>query len=541
MYQYTTTNVINSQYALDYNGNRLVNASGSDILKYEGSSAGLLVNKIGFFKTANILSIHKRLYSASIKEIAEITIPTISSGLIARLDIVLKLSQSTQSEYTNYSLDFLKPITVEVTSSGTAATDATALVAQLNLLKDRFGKEYFKAEVNSSTKVRITCKEDVQRVKSMIISKSAASYNSTIQPEYENVSSTTFTIVTNGAIGFGTDDWMSRKVMLPSADNTRFFGISKDERPIPGGNYSEYILRYSITKENDGIVSGNTSITTHVFWVKSDLIASFEVALVATTKPIISISTDQVFSLTVTNNNTHSPVINILGIVPFVVGISEITVVTSDADVVEIDTVTVGTPSTTQVGSITTLHNQAGTATVTVTIDGVSHSISVTTIDFALDYQNDEYLDTNANDTDQITAVGNIGAITYASDQATRAGVGASTGLVTTVGKTATGAVVITATDSTGETATLTYEIVELVLAYTVDGTLSTGGDESDQIVVTGDVGTVTFVSDQPTRATVSATGLVETAGVIATGNVVITATDGTSGAVKTISYTIAA
>lgn len=279
MYQYTTTNVINSQYALDYDGNILLDASGNQIAKYTGSTAGLNIPYVGNFKKANIVSLYKRPYTAAVLEVAEVTIPTITSGLVARLEVVIKLSEAVESDYINYSLEFNKPIVVEVISSGTAATDATALVAQLNSLKNRFGHSYFTAAVNSSTKVRITMKESFQRVKSMVISKEDTSQNTLIQPKYTDVSSTTFTVVTAGKNGFGTDAWMLSKITLPTAENVRQFGISKGERPVMGGNYSQYTLRYSVATSDDGIVSGTNSITTHVFYVISTLVSGFETAI----------------------------------------------------------------------------------------------------------------------------------------------------------------------------------------------------------------------------------------------------------------------
>lgn len=369
MYQFTTTSVINSQYAKDYNGNDLLDSAGSQIAMVTGSSSGLLVTKVGNFKKANIVSIYKRPYQAAVKEIAKVTIPTITSGLVARLEVVLSLSnESTQSEFVNYALEFKKPIVVEVIATGTAATDATNLITQLNNLKTRFGVKYFTASL-STADVVITCADPYIRVKSMVISKEVASPTSTILPAYEDVSSTTFSVTTAGKAGFGDDNWMLRRVMLQTAENVRYFGISKTERPVLGGNYSEYVLRYSLTKDGtDGTVSGSTSVTTHVFYVISTEVTRFETA---------------------------------------------------------ISNVGLTVPATLQIAA------------------GV-----------------DLTLDTSDNDTDQITWSGGVGTVTFSTADDTIAGVGASTGLVTTSGgRTGTGTVVITATDSVGNTDTLTYTV----------------------------------------------------------------------------------
>ena len=74
---------------------------------------------------------------------------------------------------------------------------------------------------------------------------------------------------------------MIKSVMIPTYENTRFFGTNKEERPVIGGNYSQYTIRYSVDKHiDDGISSGGKSITTHVFWVKSDLVEAFDEALI---------------------------------------------------------------------------------------------------------------------------------------------------------------------------------------------------------------------------------------------------------------------
>ena len=278
MYQFTTTTVINSN--LDSNGTTA---------KFAGSAAGFNVTRVNSFKADKIVSVYKRAYSAGVKEVAYVTVPTVDSGKVVRLNINVKLSQQTDSEYASIYLDFQKPIVVEVLSTGTAATDATNLVAQLKGLKDRFGTAYITAAIVSGAQISLTATTNNQRFASVKVEKEIASTNSIVQPEYEDVTSTTFSIHTKGKIGFGDDEYMIRSIMIPTVENTRYFGMNKEERPIIGGNYTEYVIRYSIEKTgDDGIYSGAKSITTHVFYVKSDLVSSFDTELVKA-KAIVTI------------------------------------------------------------------------------------------------------------------------------------------------------------------------------------------------------------------------------------------------------------
>lgn len=281
MYQFTTTNIINS--SLDSNG---VTA------KFAGSATQLKVARVNTFLKDNIVSIYKRAYRVGVKEIAQVTIPVITAGLVARLDVDVRLAQQTNSEYASTHLYFSKPVVIEVIATGTAATDATALAAQVNKLKDRFGFSYITA-TTSGADVILTATDTNQRIESIKILKEAGyTDNSLVEPKYTDVTASTFSVTTAGSAGFGDDDWMAQRVKIPTMENTRKFGISADERPVIGGNYTQYTLRYSITKDGtDGIVSGGTSVTTHVFYVLSSLVSSFEAAIIATGKIIDTIGT----------------------------------------------------------------------------------------------------------------------------------------------------------------------------------------------------------------------------------------------------------
>ena len=344
MYQFTTTTIINSN--LDSNG---VTA------KYSGDANAFIVTRVNTFKKANIVSVYKRAYSAGVKEVAKVTVPTIAAGTVARLTVDVRLSQQTDSEYANSYLYFKKPVVIEIVATGTAATDATAFKTQLTALKDRFGFAYITATTNGAD-IILTATNNNQRFFSATIEKEKASTNSIILPEYENVTAGTFSVTTHGKIGFGDDEYMIKSLMIPTLENTRYFGINKEERPVLGGNYTEFVIRYSVDKVDDGIVAGNKSITTHVFYVKSDLVASFETALLTTVGTLNSLSVSAVdTALVVGTDDTEALVVT--------GAIGSVTYATSDATVA-----TVAAGTVTAVG--------AGSATITVT-DAAGNTASI--------------------------------------------------------------------------------------------------------------------------------------------------------------------
>ena len=270
MYQFTTTTVINS------------NLDSNEVTpKFAGSASGFNVTRVNFFKKDNVESVYKNPYTAGVKEVAIVTLGAATLGKVARLSIEVRLAQqNADSEYANAYLWFRKPVVVEVISSGVAATDATALVAQLNGLKDRFGSKYFNASAVGAA-ITLTALDDNQRFYSVKFEQEIASPNSIIEMEYNPVAGTSFVVSVAGKPGFGNDSHMIKSVMIPTYENSRFFGTNKEERPIIGGNYTQYTIRYSVDKHiDDGISSGGKSITTHVFWVKSDLVDAFDEALI---------------------------------------------------------------------------------------------------------------------------------------------------------------------------------------------------------------------------------------------------------------------
>jgi len=278
MYQFTTTNVINSN-----------KDSNPNIAKYAGADEVFNVARVGSFKKDNVVSIYKKAYNAAILEVAKIQIPNIVVGKVYRLTIDVRLINSTNSEYASTYDYFKKPVVIEVLGKSTAALTATALYNEIKKLKGRYGVSYVTAEVINSDYIQVTCTESAQRIKSMIIEEEVAAGISAF-PQYTDLSGNTFSIVTAGVQGFGDDEWMVKNIVLPTAENTRYYGINKDGRPIIGGNYTQYTLRYSIEKTwNDGIVAGGNSVTTHVFYVLASLTSTFDDAIADATLTITTV------------------------------------------------------------------------------------------------------------------------------------------------------------------------------------------------------------------------------------------------------------
>lgn len=280
MFQFTSTTVINSVNAKDYNGVDLLDGTGAVIPVVKGSATQLDIAKVGSFKKANITGLYKRPYTAGVLEQATVVVPQTAAGKVLKLSVTINLSGATSSDYVSSTVEFDKNVIVEIVATGVAATDAASIVAQLNSFKGRFGLSYLTATIYAvdTDTIILKAKDFSQRFASIKLVETAMATNGLDIVETELA---TGTVTTAGETGFGDDTWMIQSVVIPTSANTSFFGTLKNERPELGGNYTQYTINYSIDNQADlkGIFAGAKSNTTHVLWVKAGLVAGVDAAL----------------------------------------------------------------------------------------------------------------------------------------------------------------------------------------------------------------------------------------------------------------------
>ena len=92
-------------------------------------------------------------------------------------------------------------------------------------------------------------------------------------------------LVKAGVNGFGTYSQLLKDLRLPTAVHNHWLSVQKDEMPIVGAIYTQYIISYYApsTANPSFTAVGNRSMseTTHVFWVKSDLVDAWEAVIAA--------------------------------------------------------------------------------------------------------------------------------------------------------------------------------------------------------------------------------------------------------------------
>jgi hypothetical protein len=278
MFEYTTTTIINGPYAVDASGNPLLDNTGAPIARVK-NNAGKSVTIVGTgtYVKDNIKSIYKRPYAAGVKEVATLTVPSAAAKDLLRLTVKVKLDGTTQSDYANFTYDFRQPLTVDILSSGVATTDAGEFVKALNKIKAEYGRSLFVSTVSGAV-ITFTAKTNDQRFESIVLEKVGAVPLNTLSPDISVIA--TGSVTTAGKNGFGDDAWMLKSVIIPTYENTRVFGILKDERPVLGANYTQYTLKYVVPTDEYDVWNGSKqSVTNHVFWVAASQVSAFETAV----------------------------------------------------------------------------------------------------------------------------------------------------------------------------------------------------------------------------------------------------------------------
>jgi hypothetical protein len=221
---------------------------------------------------------------------AKVNLANVSFGdaNVARLYIYVGLDGSEESIYANDWYRKGMPLSVSF-AVGSAADMATAIADTIKTF-NVFTKVKKVLDVTADENGVLTIKgtHEHQRLnKIAILVEDPASKlgEEKVVAEYE-LNRKAHAAVTNvkvGVNGFGTYSQLIKDLRLPTANHNSWLSVQKDEMPIVGALYTQYIINYYApsTANPSFTAVGNRSMseTTHVFWVKADKVTEFEALL----------------------------------------------------------------------------------------------------------------------------------------------------------------------------------------------------------------------------------------------------------------------
>ena len=205
---------------------------------------------------------------------------------VARLYLYVGLEGSEESIYANDWYRKGMPLSVSFTKNEAEkmATSIEDIVKRFNV----FTKVKKVLDVKAAgAKLIISGTHEHQRLQKIQVLVDAGFGEETAIVDYElnHVEDAAVTDVVAGVNGFGTYSQLLKDLRLPTANHNHWLSVQKDEMPVVGALYTQFIITYYApsTANPSFTAVGNRSMseTTHVFWVKSDLVKDFEDAISA--------------------------------------------------------------------------------------------------------------------------------------------------------------------------------------------------------------------------------------------------------------------
>lgn len=204
---------------------------------------------------------------------------------VARLYLYVGLEGSEESIYANDWYRKGMPLSISF-ANDTAANMATNIVDTIK----RFNvftkvKKVLDVTVKENTTLVISGTHEYQRLQKICVLIDAGMGEETAIVNYEANRKEDAAVINivRGVNGFGTYSQLLKDLRLPTAAHTHWMSVQKDEMPIVGATYTQYIITYYApsTANPSFTAIGNRSMseTTHVFWVKSDLVSKWEAQL----------------------------------------------------------------------------------------------------------------------------------------------------------------------------------------------------------------------------------------------------------------------
>lgn len=271
MWQYTTETIINSNTGHLQGGTRI---------HKEGTT--LLIEGVGSFDITKIQNAWKRPYQKAVQATATITIPEdLPEDAAYRLQLLVSEEGTIRPELQNAMLKKVIPFSYEVlgakgTGTGKALANKLADVIKKDLNKRSGAKLFTVAHTEDALTITITatdCYVQFGEGSSLVrVLPDIDALNGYMNHAPVTDASVT---VTAGTEGNGTVARLIKNLRLPTRASMDPFGSYHGGKPVPGGEYDQYMFEYVVDRSHMGHqVFGSVadkSMTTHVFFVKNDL------------------------------------------------------------------------------------------------------------------------------------------------------------------------------------------------------------------------------------------------------------------------------
>lgn len=274
MWQYTTETIINSNKGKLTGGKRIIVEQDK-----------LLIEGVGAFELKNIEKVWKRAYQPAQTAYKKITLPAVTANEVYRLQVWVSEEGTIRPELQNAMLMKSLPFQFEVKATSAAASDLASALAKAvkNMFVKKGSDRLFNVVANGAA-LEFEATDCYVRFDEIKVDKIADSANLTGYQDYEPVAITVDEASERrGTEGNGTVARLVKNLRLPTKTSLDPFGADHGGKPVPGGEYAQYMFEYITERSHVGHQVfgsvGDRSLTTHILFLNekdANLISEFE-------------------------------------------------------------------------------------------------------------------------------------------------------------------------------------------------------------------------------------------------------------------------
>ena len=274
MWQYTTETIINSSKG---------NIGGTK--RFDVVDHKLLIEGVGSFDLKNIAAVYKTPYLAGKESVATITIPTtdLASNDTVRLQIWISEEGSIRPELQNAFLMKKLPFQFEIELGVVANVAEELATAAMKVLNKKGAEKLFTVSGAGDT-LTITATDCYIRINEVRVDKTNVAPSLLGYQDYQKViavkaSDNGQTAIVQGREGNGTVARLVKNLRIPTSASLNPFGSYQGGKPVPGGEYDQYLIQYVVDRSHMGHqVIGSVadkSMTSHVLFIEKNTSAAF--------------------------------------------------------------------------------------------------------------------------------------------------------------------------------------------------------------------------------------------------------------------------
>lgn len=275
MWQYTTETIINS--------NKGHLGAGKD-KRFVAEGGKLLIEGVGSFDAANIAAIYRTEYQEA--KPATATVAALkaqpAADNVVRLQVWVSEEGTIRPELQNAMLKKSLPFQFEVVANGSDVYTQLAKAVEKMFAKKGSDKLFTAEVIDGKLVFKATdCYVQFDEVRIDEVPSDKVDLNG--YHNYKAILTDADVTIVRGTEGNGTVARLVKNMRIPTKASLNPFGSYQGGKPVPGGEYHQYLIQYVVDRSHMGHQVfgsvGDRSMTSHVLFIEKGADVDFQKAV----------------------------------------------------------------------------------------------------------------------------------------------------------------------------------------------------------------------------------------------------------------------